>query len=83
MTWDYRIINTPEGFSVYEVFYDENGSPVLTTVNPTLDFFCDTVDKLLEEIAIIKWAFDKPAIDIKTIVAKEADLPTAIKLSEI
>jgi hypothetical protein len=70
MTWNYRIVKTPEGFSVYEVFYDDNGSPVLTTVNPTLDFFCDTVDGLLEEIEIIKLAFDKPAIDIKTIVEK-------------
>ncbi|MDD1608609.1 MAG: hypothetical protein LUQ18_08955 [Methylococcaceae bacterium] len=73
MTWNYRIIKTPEGFSVYEVFYDEEGKPVSTTVNPTLDFFCDTVEELLEELEIIKAAFDMPAIDINTIVGKESD----------
>jgi len=81
MTWNYRIIKTPEGFSVYEVFYDEEGKPVSTTVNPTLDFFCDTVEELLEELEIIKAAFDMPAIDINTIVGKEGESGDAIKES--
>jgi hypothetical protein len=71
MTWNYRIIKTPEGFSVYEVFYDDEGNPVSMTVDPTLDFFCDTVEELLEEIEILKAAFDKPAIDINTIGGKD------------
>jgi hypothetical protein len=67
MTWNYRIVKTPAGFSVYEVFYDEDGTPVTSTVNPTLDFFCDTPEELLAELEIIKLAFDEPTIDIETI----------------
>ena len=67
MTWNYRIVKTPDGFSIYEVYYNEDGEPVATTVNPTLDFFCEAPDEEQEELEIIKLAFDKPAIDIETI----------------
>ena len=67
MTWNYRIVKTPKGFSIYEVFYNEEGEPVATTVDPTLDFFCETPDEVLEELEIIKLAFDEPVIDIETI----------------
>ena len=63
MTWNYRVIKTPVGFSVYEVYYDDAGLPIGTTADPVLDFFCDTPEGLIEELEIIRVAFDKPPLD--------------------
>jgi len=63
MTWNYRIVKTAEGFSIYEVFYDESGRPISCTERPTLDFFCETPDGVLEELEVIKAAGDKPFLE--------------------
>ncbi len=67
MTWNYRVVKTAEGFSIFEVFYDDAGRPVGCTKRPTLDFFCETPEGILEEWEIIRAAFDEPALDMDSI----------------
>jgi hypothetical protein len=75
MTWNYRVVKTQDGYSVYEVFYDDAGNPSGCTTNPILDFFCDTPEALLEELEIIRHAFETVPLDISEIGTKNGDLP--------
>lgn len=63
MTWNYRLVKTAEGVSVFEVFYDELGQPIGLTAQPTLNFFCETVEDILAELEIIKAGFKLPVLD--------------------
>lgn len=67
MTWNYRIVKSNEGFSVYEVFYDENGELNGITKDPILGFYCETPDDILEELEIIKKAIKEPILNIEDI----------------
>ena len=70
MYWNYRVVKTVEGYSIYEVFYDDNGRPKATTENPTLDFYCDTPEGILNELDIIKRAFESSPLDMNEIGSK-------------
>jgi hypothetical protein len=63
VNWNYRVVKKPEGYSVYEVFYDDEGRPWARTEDPTLDFFCPTPEDLVAELDIIRRAFDRPPLD--------------------
>ena len=67
MTWNYRIVKTDEGYSIYEVFYDDKGKAIATTKNPTLDFHVESVDGIKEELEIIKEAFNKSPLNMDEI----------------
>lgn len=75
MTWNYRVVKTSDGYSVYEVFYNEAGEPSGCASKPTLDFFCDTREDLIGELEIIRHAFDSAALDISEIGGKNGDVP--------
>ena len=75
MAWNYRVVRTAQGFSVFEVFYDESGRPMSCTERPTLDFFCETPEGVLEELEIIKAAFDQPSLDMDTIERSKGNDP--------
>ncbi len=70
MHWNYRVLRTDEGYSVFEVFYDENEKPVGTTEKPILDFYCETPEDILHELEIIKDAFSSGVLDMKEIGTK-------------
>ena len=63
MNWNYRTVKTKEGYSIYEVYYDENGKPIGTTKEPILDFYCKTPEDLMYELEVIKKAFESPPIN--------------------
>ena len=65
MNWNYRILKTPKGLSIYEVYYDEDGKPHSCAENPILDFHVESEEDIKEEIKIIKKAFESPTIDFK------------------
>jgi hypothetical protein len=67
MSWNYRVVRTGQGFGVFEVYYDETGRPDGTTERPILDFYCDTPEDLLHELELIKAAFEKPPLEMKSI----------------
>ena len=71
MSWDYRVVKTEEGYTVYEVFYDEDGNPVATTEKPALDFHCETPEGLMSELDVIRMAFESPLIDLEDIGSKK------------
>ncbi len=63
MSWNYRVVKTKQGYSVFEVFYDENGLPNGITEKPTLSFYCDSIEDLETEIELFKEACSSPAIE--------------------
>ena len=63
MSWNYRIVKTDDGYSVFEVYYDEMGRPTSYTAKPMLNFFCESPAGLLEELEILKRAFDADPLD--------------------
>lgn len=65
MSWNYRVIKSAEGYSIYEVFYDDNGNPDACTQEPIVDFYCETPEAIQFELDIIKKAFDKPVLNIE------------------
>ncbi len=67
MTWNYRVVKTEEGYSIYEVLYNEDGKPISCTENPILDFYCDSPKGLKHELNILKKAFKKPPLDLDNI----------------
>ena len=67
MSCNYRILKTPKGLSIYEVYYDEDGKPISCTENPILDFHVDSEEDIKEEIKIIQKAFESPTLDLKDI----------------
>ena len=67
MTWNYRVVKTELGFSVFEVFYDKQGRPGGRTEKPTLGFYCETPEDVLAELELIKMAFQCPVLNIENI----------------
>ena len=66
-TYDYRVVKTDEGYSIYEVYYDQLGKPEAYSADPTLNFYCETVEGLKSELEIIKKAFDLFALELEDI----------------
>ena len=64
--FNYRIIKYPNGYTIHKVYYDDNGTPVGITEKPTIDFFCDTTDQIMEELDLIKKSIINPPLDIMT-----------------
>jgi hypothetical protein len=62
MTWNYRVVRTAEGVSVFEIFYDEAGRPTGSAERPTLNFFCETEGGVLSELEVIRGAFELPTL---------------------
>lgn len=71
MTWNYRLIKTEEGYSVFEVYYDESGSIKGWTEKPILNFFCEKPDDVLYELDVLKNAFDQPALSMEELENSE------------
>ncbi len=69
MRWNYRVVQTDQGFGVFEVYYDEAGHPNGTTQRPILDFYCETPEDLLYELGLVKAAFEEPPLDLASIGA--------------
>ena len=67
LVWNYRVLKTDEGYSVFEVFYDDNEKPVGTTEKPILNFYCDTPEDVLCELEKMKEAFSIDVLDKKEI----------------
>lgn len=68
MTWNYRVVKSEAGLSVYEVYYDKFGMPIATSAEPVLNFFCDTVEAIQYEITDrIMAALNEPILRIEDI----------------
>jgi hypothetical protein len=67
MSWNYRVVKTDDGYGVFEVYYDEMGRSKGRTDKPMLNFFCESPACLLEEIEILKRAFDSDPLDEREI----------------
>lgn len=63
MFWNYRVVKTSKGFSIYEIYYNDNGDYIGRTEDPVLNFFCPTSEGVFEEIDIIKSAFERPIFE--------------------
>jgi hypothetical protein len=42
--WNYRTIETHDGWGLYEVYYDDNNNPISRTVKPVTDFYFNIED---------------------------------------
>lgn len=71
MTWNYRLIKSDKGYSIHEVYYDANGKPIASTLNPIMDFYCESPEDLMYELDLIKKAFESPPIDENDIGRKK------------
>ncbi|MCB1049105.1 MAG: hypothetical protein H6510_08695 [Acidobacteria bacterium] len=77
MSWNYRVIQTDEGYSVYEVYYDEDQNVYMWSSDPVLNFFCDSPEAIIYEWdERIREAFNKQVLnmaDLEKKVARKAD----------
>jgi hypothetical protein len=62
--WDYRIVNTEEGYGVFEVYYDRDGA-IEGYSSFSLEGF--TPQELKVEVEEIQRAFSKPVLEAKDI----------------
>ncbi|TAF52960.1 MAG: hypothetical protein EAZ61_07375 [Oscillatoriales cyanobacterium] len=77
-TWDYRIIQEPEGdLAIREVFYDETNTIIGCTDTP-IEPFGQTIDELRQCLADLQAALDRPILQLSDIPEPE---PTPTKLS--
>ncbi len=74
MNWNYRVLRTEKGYSVFEVFYDENEKPIGTTEKPILDFYCDSPEDVLDELEKMKEAFSCGVLNIEEINTEKTGL---------
>ena len=71
MSWNYRVMKIEEGgettYGVYEVYYDDEGSPRLYTKNPC-PVFGNTIEELTEELGRFRRALDKPILTPRDVI---------------
>jgi hypothetical protein len=67
MSWNYRVTyrgkNAMEGYSIREVYYNEDGDIVLYTENP-VEPFGDIEEELEECLRLMQMAFEKPTLNL-------------------
>jgi len=66
-TFGYRVLKTDDGFSLYEVYYDDQGEPEAYTSSPMVNFYCESPDAVKLELKDMMNAFSLPALDVKEI----------------
>ena len=74
MSWNYRVIEKKDGtgttFAIHEVYYDEEGSPYLCTINAVAPMG-ETLEDLRADVKFYNTALEKPVLDYETIVGRE------------
>ena len=63
MYWNYRVINTGDGFELHEVYYDENDKPMSRTADYIL--YGETVDEIRNALLMMLRDIEKPVLDDK------------------
>ena len=67
MSWNYRVVKNyydegGEYLAIHEVYYDEEGDPMMCGVLPA-DIMGDDADELKAVLNMIQQAFDRPVLD--------------------
>lgn len=71
-SWNYRVVKTEQGLSIYEIFYDKDGKPESRTLEPVLNFHLDSVQDIVYELEQrIRLACDQPILMDKEIGKKK------------
>lgn len=65
-TWNFRVLETEDGYGVHEVYYD-NDLVVGFTETPCVGP-CDTYEELVEELEHISRAFNESVLSIQAII---------------
>lgn len=67
MSWNYRVIENLDGFGIYEVYYDDDGSICNISAEP-MEPYGETVEELKRDVAAMNAAFDKPVLSFVDVV---------------
>ncbi|MEM7083942.1 MAG: hypothetical protein AAF465_14530 [Pseudomonadota bacterium] len=59
---NFRIVETPKGYSIYKVFYDASGRIVDCSTKPILDVVADSACGVTDWLEAISLAAEKPPI---------------------
>lgn len=59
----YRVLSRAGEVGVYEVFYNEDGTPRISTTDPLLSFTLPTVEGLRYEMEAMLRSLDEPVLD--------------------
>lgn len=70
MTWNYRVVRTPQHFGVYEVYYDEEGRPIARSEHPVAPTSED-LDGLRERLGMVVDALDESTLTPEEIGTKK------------
>ena len=63
MTWDYRLIRSPKGVGIHEVYYDKRGKVMFWTEG-AIDIYGATRRECLESYIQMDEAFRKPILSL-------------------
>jgi hypothetical protein len=78
-TFNYRVLSRDGEVGVYEVYYDEDGKPVISTTDPLVAFTLPTVEDLRYELEAMLRALDEPVLQFDEVNA----LPAAVAIDKI
>lgn len=67
MSWNYRVLENLDGFGIYEVYYDTDGSINNVSAAP-MEPYGETVEELKRDMDAMNAAFDKPVLSFVDVV---------------
>jgi hypothetical protein len=62
MTWNYRVVRGQDGLQLFDVYYDEAGSPIATSASPSY-VYGETVEELATQLTRMREALNRPILD--------------------
>ncbi len=62
---NFRIVQTEEGYSIFEVFYDSAGQVVRRSPRPIIDCFAGTACGVTDWLESISLAAEKPPLSLE------------------
>ena len=71
MNWNHRIVRMNEGLQIFDVYYDEFGTPISTSATPST-VYGETVEELREQLGLFAKALSLPILEESAIGSKGA-----------
>lgn len=69
MTWNYRILKSETGYSIREVYYDDNGN-IEGWTSTACEPSGEDMDDLEDDFEGMRLAFHRPVLDEKQLLAE-------------